>query len=184
MKKAVAVITTIVVGFLGSTFLGALLNWPDAGASLCNRSDGVFCPSCDRRRKEIEKMLAAAERLKWFFYILRMVCYSSAISTGRGCSVCGKNNRYARNNEEQEDTRPGDPPQKQEERYEQHPFGKNRRKQFLQAFGLKLGEGQDKFVSHPIRSLAQALRVPRPVYAVWHFLRRDNGRLCDGHLRL
>ena len=27
---------------------------------------------------------------------------------------------------------------------------------FLQAFGLKLGEGQDKFVSHPIRSLAQA----------------------------
>ena len=26
----------------------------------------------------------------------------------------------------------------------------------LQAFGLKLGEGQDKFVSHPIRSLAQA----------------------------
>lgn len=31
-EKAVAVITTIVVGFLGSTFLGALLNWPDAGA--------------------------------------------------------------------------------------------------------------------------------------------------------
>ena len=29
-EKAVAVITTIVVGFLGSTFLGALLNWPDA----------------------------------------------------------------------------------------------------------------------------------------------------------
>ena len=27
---------------------------------------------------------------------------------------------------------------------------------FLQAFGLKLSEGQDKFVSHPIRSLAQA----------------------------
>ena len=27
---------------------------------------------------------------------------------------------------------------------------------FLQAFGLKLGDGQDKFVSHPIRSLAQA----------------------------
>ena len=48
---------------------------------------------------------------------------------------------------------------------------------FLQAFGLKLGEGQDKFVSHPIRSLAQAY-----VYAVWHFLRRDDGRLCDGHL--
>ena len=44
---------------------------------------------------------------------------------------------------------------------------------FLQAFGLKLGEGQDKFVSHPIRSLAQAVR---------HFLRRDDGRLCDGHL--
>ena len=29
-------------------------------------------------------------------------------------------------------------------------------KNLLQAFGLKLGEGQDKFVSHPIRSLAQA----------------------------
>ena len=27
---------------------------------------------------------------------------------------------------------------------------------YLQAFGLKLGDGQDKFVSHPIRSLAQA----------------------------
>ncbi|SDB33578.1 diamine N-acetyltransferase [Pseudobutyrivibrio sp. YE44] len=27
---------------------------------------------------------------------------------------------------------------------------------FIDAFNLKLGEGQDKFVSHPIRSLAQA----------------------------
>ena len=27
---------------------------------------------------------------------------------------------------------------------------------FLQAFSLKLGEGQERFVSHPIRSLAQA----------------------------
>ncbi|MGM9662926.1 MAG: GNAT family N-acetyltransferase [Oscillospiraceae bacterium] len=27
---------------------------------------------------------------------------------------------------------------------------------FLDAFGLKLGEGQDRYVSHPIRSLAQA----------------------------
>lgn len=27
---------------------------------------------------------------------------------------------------------------------------------FLQAFALKLGDGQDRFVSHPIRSLAQA----------------------------
>ena len=27
---------------------------------------------------------------------------------------------------------------------------------FLQAFALKLGEGQEKYVSHPIRSLAQA----------------------------
>ena len=45
-------------------------------------------------------MLAAAERLKWFFYILRMVCYSSAISTGKGMFSMRKNNRYARNNEE------------------------------------------------------------------------------------
>ena len=49
-------------------------------------------------------MLAAAERLKWFFYILRMVCYSSAISTGKGMFSMRKNNRYARNNTEQEDT--------------------------------------------------------------------------------
>ena len=27
---------------------------------------------------------------------------------------------------------------------------------FLDAFGLELGEGQEEFVSHPIRSLAQA----------------------------
>ena len=27
---------------------------------------------------------------------------------------------------------------------------------FIDAFNLKLGEGQDKYVSHPIRSLAQA----------------------------
>ena len=27
---------------------------------------------------------------------------------------------------------------------------------FIDAFNLKLGHGQDKFVSHPIRSLAQA----------------------------
>ena len=27
---------------------------------------------------------------------------------------------------------------------------------FVDAFNLKLGEGQDKYVSHPIRSLAQA----------------------------
>ena len=39
-----------------------------------------------------------------FLYILRMVCYSSAISTGKGMSMMRKNNRYARNNKEQEDT--------------------------------------------------------------------------------
>lgn len=27
---------------------------------------------------------------------------------------------------------------------------------FIDAFNLKLGEGQEKYVSHPIRSLAQA----------------------------
>ena len=53
---------------------------------------------------------------------------------------------------------------------------------FLQAFGLKLGEGQDKFVSHPDPEPRAGIRVPRPVYAVWHFLRRVDGRLCDGHL--
>lgn len=39
-----------------------------------------------------------------FLYILRMLCYSSAISTGKGMFSMRKNNRYARNNEEQEDT--------------------------------------------------------------------------------
>ena len=38
------------------------------------------------------------------FYILRMVCYSSYISTGKGMFSMRKNNRYARNNTEQEDT--------------------------------------------------------------------------------
>ncbi len=41
-KKAVAVITTLVVGFLGSTFLGALLNWPDAGAICAIATMGGF----------------------------------------------------------------------------------------------------------------------------------------------
>ena len=41
-KKAVAVITTLVVGFLGSTFLGALLNWPDAGAICAIATMGCF----------------------------------------------------------------------------------------------------------------------------------------------
>ena len=41
-KKAAAVITTIVVGFLGSTFLGVLLNWPDAGAVCAIAAMGCF----------------------------------------------------------------------------------------------------------------------------------------------
>ena len=41
-EKAVAVITTLVVGFLGSTFLGALLNWPDAGAVCAIAAMGCF----------------------------------------------------------------------------------------------------------------------------------------------
>ena len=41
-EKAVAVITTIVVGFLGSTFLGALLTWPDAGAICAIATMGCF----------------------------------------------------------------------------------------------------------------------------------------------
>ena len=41
-EKAVAVITTIGVGFLGSTFLGALLNWPDAGAVCAIAAMGCF----------------------------------------------------------------------------------------------------------------------------------------------
>ena len=40
-----------------------------------------------------------------FLYILRMVCYSSAISTGKGMFMMRKNNMYARNKRtEQEDT--------------------------------------------------------------------------------
>ena len=41
-EKAVAVITTLVVGFLGSTFLGALMNWPDAGAICAIATMGGF----------------------------------------------------------------------------------------------------------------------------------------------
>lgn len=39
-----------------------------------------------------------------YLYILKLVCYSTGISTGKGMFMMRKNNRYARNNTEQEDT--------------------------------------------------------------------------------
>ena len=39
-----------------------------------------------------------------YIYILKLVCYSIGISTGKGMFMMRKNNRYARNNKEQEDT--------------------------------------------------------------------------------
>ena len=39
-----------------------------------------------------------------YLYILKLVCYSTGISTGQGMFMMRKNNMYARNNEEQEDT--------------------------------------------------------------------------------
>ena len=39
-----------------------------------------------------------------YLYILKLVCYSSGISTGKGMFIMRKNNMYARNNKEQEDT--------------------------------------------------------------------------------
>lgn len=39
---------------------------------------------------------------------------------------------------------------------------------FMDAFNLRLASGQEKFVSHPIRSLAQAYVLQKPVSAVRH----------------
>ena len=39
---------------------------------------------------------------------------------------------------------------------------------FLDAFRLKLAEGQEEYVSHPIRSLAQAYVYRRSVPAIWN----------------
>ena len=50
-------------------------------------------------------MLAAAGNFEMvYLYILKLVCYSTGISTGKGMFSMRKNNRYARNNKEQEDT--------------------------------------------------------------------------------
>lgn len=50
-------------------------------------------------------MLAAAGNFEMvYLYILKLVCYSTGISTGKGMFSMRKNNRYARNNTEQEDT--------------------------------------------------------------------------------
>ena len=39
-----------------------------------------------------------------YLYILKLVCYSTGISPGKGMFMMRKNNMYARNNTEQEDT--------------------------------------------------------------------------------
>lgn len=51
-------------------------------------------------------MLAAAGNFEMvYLYILKLVCYSTGISTGKGMFMMRKNNMYARNNRtEQEDT--------------------------------------------------------------------------------
>ena len=51
-KKVAAMITTLVVGFLGSTFLGALLNWPDAGAVCAITAMGCFILHAIEDKKE------------------------------------------------------------------------------------------------------------------------------------
>ena len=51
-KKAAAVITTLVVGFLGSTFLGALLHWSDAGAVCAIAAMGCFILHAIEDKKE------------------------------------------------------------------------------------------------------------------------------------
>ena len=49
---------------------------------------------------------------------------------------------------------------------------------FLACFSLRLEAQQEKFVSHPIRSLAQAYVY----YALCGLPRRSGGRISDGHL--
>lgn len=55
---------------------------------------------------------------------------------------------------------------------------------FIDAIGLQLAPGQERFVSHPIRSLAQAYVYYHQCTPCGIFLSGGNGWLCDGHLRL
>ena len=47
-----AVIITIFVGFLASSTLGNLLNWPDAGAIFAIATMGAFILAAIRREKD------------------------------------------------------------------------------------------------------------------------------------
>lgn len=53
---------------------------------------------------------------------------------------------------------------------------------FIACFDLKLGEGQEKFVSHPVRSLAQAYVYYKQCTPLCRLPRRGGSRLCYGHL--
>ena len=47
-----AFIVTVVVGFLADSFLGNLLNWPDAGAIFAIATMGVFLLLANRKKDD------------------------------------------------------------------------------------------------------------------------------------
>jgi len=53
---------------------------------------------------------------------------------------------------------------------------------FIDAFNLKLGVGQYKYVSHPIRSLAQAYVYRNQCQPFGIYNDDDDGWVCHGHL--
>lgn len=66
---------------------------------ICSQCSQMPPPPCQGRQA------AAAGNFEMvYLYILKLVCYSTGISTGKGMFMMRKNNMYARNNEEQEDT--------------------------------------------------------------------------------
>ena len=52
MRIAVAVVVTVVVGFLAASIFGSWLNWPDAGAVFAVATMGGFLLADRKRRGE------------------------------------------------------------------------------------------------------------------------------------
>ena len=53
---------------------------------------------------------------------------------------------------------------------------------FIDCFNLKLAMGQEKYVSNPVRSLAQAYVYYNQCVPFGTICRRYNGWICNGYL--
>ena len=85
-EKAVAVITTIVVGFLGSTFLGALLNWPDAGAVCAIAAMVCFVLHAIEDGKKYTRCFLRRRDCNGFFTFCGWYAIVAPYRLERGCS--------------------------------------------------------------------------------------------------